>query len=361
MAYSYVDDSIILVPEEQVMEVACLLAMFMELLGIPLSYHKFHVGAVVEYIGFKVDLVNFTLGLQPDKLAKLQGFMRTVRQGERLSKEALRKGTGRLQWVSGILPWYRPWLCELYRLLNKPGLVWRKLSQGDLEAVFHALDGSNKLRWSVKGTGLRRGLSLSYVGKHKVKADERWCGWRPQGGGCVAFADWDAPKVKVTAAAEEAIGLWMQAMGTGDSLLQCAIRRRDGGEAAADAMASAGRASLGGWWMEQGNEDWGEAWWFRMELDEQGVKDWFLIAGEWGHDIVFFEALAQLVLFVLRTRQSGLSGGTLVQACDNETTVLAHGKGMSTADPLGFVLQALGRWKCWRNVEASCRPLYINL
>ena len=109
--------------------------------------------------------------------------------------------------------------------------------------------------------------------------------------------------------------------------------------------------------MEDGEEDWSKAWWFRLELEEEDVKDWLWIAGDWGHDIVLWEALAQLVLFVLRTRGGCCTGGKVVQSCDNETTVLAHGKGMSTADPLCFILQALGRWKHWRNVEASDHTL----
>ena len=150
----------------------------------------------------------------------------------------------------------------------------------------------------------------------------------------------------------EAARLWQEGLLGGELIRRCMRRPWAGGVVSADAMAAGERASLGGWWMESGNEDWQKAFWFRLELGAVDLAPWVQIKGDWGHDIVFFEALlAQLVLLFMRTSRGEARGAQMHQWWDNETTVWAKRKKLSTAEPLSWALQAWEFWKRKRNVE----------
>ena len=105
--------------------------------------------------------------------------------------------------------------------------------------------------------------------------------------------------------------------------------------------------------MDSGDEFWPSVSWFRISLSPADLEPWIQIKGDWGHDIVFFEALAQVILLMLRTKENTQRGSQLHQWCDNETTLLAVRKGLSTAVPLCWALQAWEHWKMVRDVEAG--------
>ena len=105
---------------------------------------------------------------------------------------------------------------------------------------------------------------------------------------------------------------WLQDLGVEPALLPCVDRPLFGGDAAADAMAQSASASLGGWFMEEGELSWDTAYWWRLELDTSDIASWFPIVGAWKDDIVFWEALAQLTLLFVRTRGRNYAGGRIL-------------------------------------------------
>ena len=312
LGFAYVDDTLLVVPEAEALNTACVVVLLLELIGVPLSYHKLRIAAEVQYIGLTVNVTDFSLGINDEKRGTMRCFLQEIREGCRLDKEFLRKGTGRLQWVSELLPRARAWLPEFYKLLNKPGIIWQTLDVAVLRDLFGALDWDGKLRYEVKGSRFKCGMTLWAVGKHRVTQSESWQGWVPHEGACVAFVDWEARKVKVRARAEHAARVWLQDLGVEPALLPCVDRPLLGGDAAADAMAQSASASLGGWFMEEGELSWDTAYWWRLELDTSDIASWFPIVGAWKDDIVFWEALAQLTLLFVRTRGRNYAGGRIL-------------------------------------------------
>ena len=352
-AMTYVDDTLVLVRAHTALSVASLVALFMTMVGVPLSWHKFKIGTRICFIGFVIGLGQFTLGLETEKLEKIIAFLRSLKKGCRHDKHALVKGVGVLLWASAILPWLRPRLAEFYNLINRPGLVWQKLPVSLMTQVFQNLDSFGVLQQRVPGVVFNQGLCLGYVGKHKVRSGESWAGWVSRAPGCLGFLDWDARRVRINSDVVEAARLWEKGLLGGDVVRWCARKHWADGDAAADAMATGESASLGGWWVESGGKNWSAVHWFRLSLSPADLAPWVQIKGDWGHDIVFFEAMAQVILLMLRTEGNAQRGSKLHQWCDNETTVMAVRKGLSTATPLCWALQAWEHWKKVRDVEAS--------
>ena len=353
VALTFVDDTVVMIPSEQALELACLAAMLMEALGVPLSYHKLKVASLVDFIGFRVSMDTFSLGVTGDKRDKLLHFFSQFRKGERMDKLALQKETSRAQWVSEIVPEARPWLGELYRAINKPGLEWRTLDKLGLAGIFEALDGENRLRWSIPGMGLAKGWSLCYVGRHQVKSSERWRGWKPKEGGCLAFANWDARRVRITDSMCAASGVWEKALEAAERVYSCTGFAKMEEAAAADAMASGDWASLGGWWQVGDVAQESTCKWYRLEVHRSELESFGIsIRGNMADDIAFFEALAQVCLLECRTRDGNYAHTRWTQDCDNQSSVGALRKNLSTATPMDAAVRAMASIVRSREIKA---------
>ena len=108
---------------------------------------------------------------------------------------------------------------------------------------------------------------------------------------------------------------------------------------------------MGGWWMDAGGLDTHECWWFRLEVSRWDLNGWVDIKGRMQDDIAFFECLAQVVLLGLRAQRGGCGRGVVHQGCDNQTTVGALRKKLSTCDPLATAVQAMAGWEAGADVE----------
>ena len=82
--------------------------------GTPLAWHKLHGGAVLEWIGYALDVGRFELGVTEKRVQwAVRWIGDKVREGAvRLGE--LREGLGRLQFVAGPLDHLRPFLGPLY-------------------------------------------------------------------------------------------------------------------------------------------------------------------------------------------------------------------------------------------------------
>ena len=210
--------------------------------------------------------------------------------------------------------------------------------------------------------GFTQGMSLRFIGKHKARNRKDWCYWKGDPANSVAFADWHARRVRVPASAALAAEKWTEALTGGGEQGRTVKRRWQAqGEAAADAFASGHWAALGGWWMERRKLDKSRCKWFRLEVCKDDLKDWVDICGELQDDIAFFECLAQVVLLALRTQNGDCRGGWLNQGCDNQTSVDALRKRLSTCDPLAAAVQAVAGWESVHDVEVGRGVLYVKL
>ena len=84
------------------------------ILCVPLSWKKVRGGIEAEWIGYMLDVARFELGISAKRAAWASRWLRdksvegTVRLGE------LREALGRLQFITGAIEFFRPFLGPLY-------------------------------------------------------------------------------------------------------------------------------------------------------------------------------------------------------------------------------------------------------
>ena len=93
-----------------------------------------------------------------------------------------------------------------------------------------------------------------------------------------------------------------------------------------------------------------------MGVHRRDIERWCPMHGDMADDIAFFECLAQVVLFHLRTGHQDVAGGVVCQASDNQITVAGCRSRLSTAEPMAQGLQALSFWESKRDVKAGSHP-----
>ena len=346
ITFVYVDDFLILLRKKQAWETACLLAVLLTCLGVPLSWHKLAVGQQVSYLGLLVDMTSYTLGLGADKVARLRTFLAGVVKGSRLDKRAFRKSLGALQWASGIAPSLRPWLAAFYRNLNVPRLAWVSGCPESIRAALDKVQRNGCLSEDIPGSGAKAGMLLKFVGRSSISDPELWKGWCPKRKSSLGFVSWDNRRVKVSRDSDSVARLWEDCISLGAWIRPCRLLRWVGGDCAADAWAAGDWASVGGWWMREGPLVPEQCFWFTLELHRSSLPKCVSLGADMGSDIAFFEALAQVILLVLMgSADDKLRGGNVLMKCDNEGVVGAAAKGLSTTQPLCAAIQCLAAWE----------------
>ena len=86
----------------------------LDLLEVPLSWKKVRGGTVVHWIGYQLDVTNFTKGISEKKVKWIQEWLDRYRGAGVITGRDLRSALGRFSFVAGSLPHVRPFLGPLF-------------------------------------------------------------------------------------------------------------------------------------------------------------------------------------------------------------------------------------------------------
>ena len=93
---------------------ASVLVILLCCLGVPMSWHKAALSARPVWIGWALDLRCLTADMEPAKKQRLLLLLRSIRASKLCHVDLPQKLTGKLLWLSALLPALRPSLTPLY-------------------------------------------------------------------------------------------------------------------------------------------------------------------------------------------------------------------------------------------------------
>ncbi len=164
----------------------------------------------------------------------------------------------------------------------------------------------------------------------------------------------------VTLECMHAASLWHGVTQGLPAMMSCLPPTNLDGLGAADAWAADDTAGIGGWWCpDNGTADPRSMRYFYMELSPSMFPEWMGMRPTAEKDISFYEALAQLVLFVKRADDAEVKGPARAvteavkvrHLCDNMSAVGATNKLFSSAVPMCWCMQALSHHAAKRNAR----------
>ncbi len=95
--------------------------LYLRTFGVPLSWKKVTGGFVVAWIGYEIDLRNYTLGITERRAEWLIGWLSRTLADNRVLMRELRQALGRMVFIYGALPWDKPFLAPLFAFLSHGG------------------------------------------------------------------------------------------------------------------------------------------------------------------------------------------------------------------------------------------------
>ena len=183
---------------------------------------------------------------------------------------------------------------------------------------------------------------------------------------CVFF-DFDAETARVSPSTSHAGRIFYNAVFEQQQIPLC-INEKGGCTAAADACADEYTAGIGGWWLPAGSSCHpANIHWFSWQLTCASLPKWFKAkdSSSLQSSICALEALAQLVLLLLRVQQGSFHGSrcsiALRQLCDNAGVVFSYreepkSKAASVLDSAGIRLLELQTWTCLKGQPCGRCP-----
>ena len=113
-AQIYVDDLLAMLLRSSAPLLAAVLIVLLQILRVPMSWHKAALSSQVIWIGWAFDFEHFTVSLDPDKMRHLLVLLRQLRASPKCNVTTLEKLTGKLLWLSNLFSALRPSLAPLY-------------------------------------------------------------------------------------------------------------------------------------------------------------------------------------------------------------------------------------------------------
>ena len=118
----FADDGLLLTSGEDCHALVFALFIYLEVMEVPLSWPKTRGGLETEWIGYTIDLRNWTLGVSQRKVEWLNTWGKwAVSEGRMLGRE-FKAGLGRMGFLAGAIKVARPFLAPLYAAVARvPG------------------------------------------------------------------------------------------------------------------------------------------------------------------------------------------------------------------------------------------------
>ena len=338
----YVDDLLLVQDDAVVAVFGSLLLSFCQSFGIPLSWAKVQLSHELKWLGWCFNFRAGTFWVPEDKRAKLLHQVRVLLRKGPVEKQALEQTVGLLMWITQASVQLRPWLCNLWRDLQRPAATNFSISSSEWQTLKDHLDENLRFCSTPPGTAIPCGATLisarhvplrSKADLCKVPLTTRRVYMR--------IADPQHRKRHVSEASRRFLLFWEDWCLQSPSLtcLQPSCRAISA-TLAADAFASSLCIGIGGFLRVQGSS----AVWFseRFALSDMqclGVP----LAPDAQKNIGCWELLAQMALLILFAEvcPGGRAGLSLRTFCDNSAAESAGNRMLTTSSPLCFFAQQL--------------------
>eukprot|EP00435_Cladocopium_sp_Y103_P043837 s2142_g12.t1 len=362
-AFLYVDDGLCLFPSDVAPLLACVGLLFMCAIGIPFSWEKMVLGREFAWLGWQFNVAELAVTIPLNKREKILPLLSSLfKPSSKVERKLVERVVGMLLWFTGGCFWLKPWLEPLYRILHNPRSVPRLLTVTQFGEVLAALDGKRRVKSHIVSCDVCLGWQLHSVNNCTVSSLEDNCLRTPRirnGQISVVFFDFDNPRTSTCEQSAWAARLFHNAIGC-HTQVPLQVQDSSPVACAADAFATDEHAGVGGWWVPDGLACVpGNVRWFSILFTKESLPLWFKApqTASWQTCISAFEALAQLILLLLRCKDVAAVGHVVLrfaQLCDNQGVSHATFRMLSMKQPLCFVLQALGYYSCKHGVTLAC-------
>lgn len=133
-SFVYVDDSFWMTSKDSGLHVLPRLLLLWAISGIPLNYGKMQNGSTIKWLGFIVDLTDYTLSTPVDKMNSVRELLARIAGKRYVARKVMERILWKIIWMGFVLPQGKPFLQRAFIPLKQKGATLRisKQLRGDL-------------------------------------------------------------------------------------------------------------------------------------------------------------------------------------------------------------------------------------
>ena len=114
----YIDDSLYVASESEFHLVFSLILVFLQVLGVPISWKKVFIGTLLDWVGFRIDFLRERVFLSTLRLAKLRAQMDDILDSPRVPLAYFRRLVFRMVWACQIFTMAKVFLHGFFAVLK---------------------------------------------------------------------------------------------------------------------------------------------------------------------------------------------------------------------------------------------------
>ena len=341
-AWLYVDDLFAELHRPSAQEQLAVTTIFLQAILAPMSWKKVHIGNLISWCGWQINLDVDTIALAQAKLDKLCTQLSSIYASKKVLRKTLEQTIGLLVWATAINPHMRPHLAPLYRDLHSPPGAMYSVSANRWRNFLDCLAADLAFAKDLPGIFIPKGaMVIEYGGRRlHTKADLPLVprSSKPQ---YVRVADPASKTTTLQKDSRECIA-WLRntleysptAPLSDPPCLPCL--------AAADACAEEDMVGVGGWLITSHAVVWFSEMWSIQDLR----LTWPFLTKKAQAYISSFEALAQFILLQAAYHRQHHKHATfcLPTGSDNSAAEATLNTLFSTTWPLCHFLRLAAGW-----------------
>ena len=150
----FVDDYLFSQEASVLPATSAMICMFMQIMGIPLSWHKLQLSIRVSWIGWDFQFSAGIVLLKESKRLKLLGMVQDLRKNPRLTKKDLERFIGLALWATNLFPVMKSMLHTFYHDLFSPAATNYSIPPERWHELPHYLSPTMQFLATPPGTGI---------------------------------------------------------------------------------------------------------------------------------------------------------------------------------------------------------------
>ena len=168
----FVDDYLFSMVAELMPLMGSMICLFMQILGIPLSWHKLQLGCRVQWLGWAFDFAAGTVSLTTQKRHKLLAMVQSLQKNPRITKKDFERFVGLALWACNVFPVMKALLHTFYHDMHTPYTTHYSIPPEEWQFVPRRLNDDLVFTSTPRGTFIPIGSRLLAVRHQHVQCKQ---------------------------------------------------------------------------------------------------------------------------------------------------------------------------------------------
>ena len=337
----FVDDYLFSMLAELMPLMGSMICLFMQVFGVPLSWHKLQIGCKVQWLGWAFDFAAGTVSLTTQKRHKLLAMVQSLQKNPRVTKKDFERFVGLALWACNVFPIMRALLRTFYHDMRTPYITRYSIPPEEWRFLANHLTDDLIFKSQPRGTFTPLGSRLLAVRHQSVQSRQDLAYVRISD--CrvwLRISNLSSSRRRLSQESCRVLTIFEHWLLRLNPMISMRPHLTVPFEACADARASGNNCTIGGY---VSRPTLGQVWFSETFAYSEFARMGIPVKREMQRDIACYEALAQagLILAVAHLCPCSRLPIRLCSGSDNVGAEAGINNTFTTSRPLAYFLERI--------------------